>query len=632
MVRQGHGRDGDQGSGPSSAGVILPENRGPAAHPLLRPYDDCSSGEIGHDRQRGRHVSDTGRRGTGSATKDFQSARAAELAVEVGAEFSERLGDVVYALQLNPEPHFLYISPSVLHLSGYSDEEHYQDASIAIESTDPRDRAKIQEAFAAPPGEIQEFVVRWIRRDRHITWTHHRTRKQVLDDGSVVIYAAARDVTAKVKAEAGLAASEERYRLLAENASDVVWRTDAQAVLEWVSPSVEAVLGWRPFEMVGRRITDLVHPEELDQVVAAGSEVTSGERATFEARYLTKAGTYRWLEVTARPVVDEDGVVVGRVGSCRDVHSEVEAWQAMERSESRFRLAMESAPTGMALMDLDRRFVEVNPALCRMLSCDAAHLIGRRMVDILNASDDDVDLRMRDELLSGATSSATHEIRLIRTDGVMVWAQHAMGLLRDEFGVPQSYVSQFVNVTEAREAREALHFMATHDPLTQLLNRRELLARMSKVLGHAPRGGSKLAVLFADLDGLKTVNDTFGHAAGDELIIEVARRIAALVRDDDLAARIGGDEFVVVLPAVADEEGAQSVAEKVKEAVMAPLLVDGYPVPVGVSIGIAVAAAGDDPQTLLRHADSALYLAKKNGGSRIEVYRVNQSETAPLAP
>ncbi len=304
----------------------------------------------------------------------------------------------------------------------------------------------------------------------------------------------------------------------------------------------------------------------------------------------------------------------------------------MERSESRFRLAMESAPTGMALMDLDRRFVEVNPALCRMLSCDAAHLIGRRMVDILNASDDDVDLRMRDELLSGATSSATHEIRLIRTDGVMVWAQHAMGLLRDEFGVPQSYVSQFVNVTEAREAREALHFMATHDPLTQLLNRRELLARMSKVLGHAPRGGSKLAVLFADLDGLKTVNDTFGHAAGDELIIEVARRIAALVRDDDLAARIGGDEFVVVLPAVADEEGAQSVAEKVKEAVMAPLLVDGYPVPVGVSIGIAVAAAGDDPQTLLRHADSALYLAKKNGGSRIEVYRVNQSETAPLAP
>jgi diguanylate cyclase (GGDEF)-like protein/PAS domain S-box-containing protein len=542
------------------------------------------------------------------------------MAIEVGAEFSERLGDVVYALQLGPEPHFIYISPSVLHLSGYTDEEHYLDASIAIESTDPRDRPKIQEAFAAEPGVIQEFVVRWIRRDRHITWTHHRSRKQVLEDGSVVIYAAARDVTAQVKAESGLAASEERYRLLAENASDVVWRTDPTAVLEWVSPSVEAVLGWRPYEMIGRRITDLVHPDELDQVISAGSDVSNGERTSFEARYQTKAGAYRWLEVTARPVIDEDGVVVGRVGSCRDVHSEVEAWQAMERSESRFRLAMESAPTGMALMDLDRRFVEVNPALCRMLSCDASHLIGRRMVDILNASDDDVDLRMRDELLSGAASSATHEVRLIRTDGVMVWAQHAIGLLRDEFGVPQSYVSQFVNVTEAREAREALHFMATHDPLTQMLNRRELLARMSKVLGHAPRGGSTLAVLFADLDGLKGVNDTFGHAAGDELIVEVAHRLGALVRGDDLAARIGGDEFVIVLPAVSGEDGARAVAAKIQEAVAQPLLVHGYPVPVGVSVGIALAAAGDDPQTLLRHADSALYAAKKGGRNRVEFY------------
>jgi diguanylate cyclase (GGDEF)-like protein/PAS domain S-box-containing protein len=563
-------------------------------------------------------VTDTRRR-TGSV-KDFPSARAAELAVEVGAEFSERLGDVVYALQTEPEPAFIYISPSVLQLSGYTDEEHYADPSIAIESTDPRDRPKLVEAFAAEPGVVQEFVVRWIRRDRHIIWTHHRSRKHVQEDGTVVIYAAARDVTAQVKAEAGLSASEERYRLLAENASDVVWRTDHSAVLEWVSPSVEAVLGWRQYEMVGRRIIDLVHPDDMEQVVNAGSEVNEGERVSFEARYLTKDGAHRWLEVTARPVMDAEGVIVGRVGSCRDVHSEVEAWQAMERSESRFRLAMESAPTGMALMDLDRRFVEVNPALCRMLAYDAPHLIGRRMVDILNATDDEVDLRMRDELLSGSTNSATHEIRLIRTDGVVVWVQHAIGLLRDEDGVPQSYVSQFVNVTEAREAREALHFMATHDPLTQLLNRRELLARMSKVLAHAPRSGNRLAVLFADLDGLKSVNDSFGHAVGDEVITEVARRVASLVREDDLAARIGGDEFVIVLPAVSGEDGAQAVARKVQEAICQPLLVEGYPVPVGVSIGIALAATGEDPQSVIRNADSALYLAKQKGGNRIELF------------
>jgi diguanylate cyclase (GGDEF)-like protein len=174
--------------------------------------------------------------------------------------------------------------------------------------------------------------------------------------------------------------------------------------------------------------------------------------------------------------------------------------------------------------------------------------------------------------------------------------------------------------------------MATHDPLTQLLNRRELLARMSMVLAHAPRGGSQLAVLFADLDGLKEVNDTFGHAVGDELIIEVARRLSCLVRDEDLAARIGGDEFVIVLPSVTGESGARAVATKVQESIAQPLLVDGYPVSVGISIGIAMATAGEDPQAVLRHADSALYLAKRSGRNRVEVFEVRPAAEARSAP
>ena len=177
-----------------------------------------------------------------------------------------------------------------------------------------------------------------------------------------------------------------------------------------------------------------------------------------------------------------------------------------------------------------------------------------------------------------------------------------------------------MNVTEAREAREALHFMATHDPLTQLFNRRELLARMSRVLSHAPRAGSRLAVLFADLDGLKQVNDTYGHSAGDRVLIEAARRIDSLLRDDDLAARIGGDEFVVVLPAVTRMEDALAVARKIREVIAEPLKLDGHAVVVGVSIGVAVAAAGDDAPTVIRQADMALYRAKNAGRNSIEEF------------
>jgi diguanylate cyclase (GGDEF)-like protein len=163
--------------------------------------------------------------------------------------------------------------------------------------------------------------------------------------------------------------------------------------------------------------------------------------------------------------------------------------------------------------------------------------------------------------------------------------------------------------------------MATHDPLTQLLNRRDLLVRMSMMLAHGRRGRSRMAVLFADLDGLKNANDTYGHSAGDQLIIEASRRIQAQVRDEDLVARIGGDEFVIVLPEVLDLDDALAVATKVIHGIGRPLFIAGAEVPLGVSIGVSLAATGDDATTLLRHADAALYRAKAAGRNRIEVHR-----------
>ncbi len=551
-----------------------------------------------------------------SESEGSEAARTPDIAAELATE----LADVVYALRIHPTLAFEYLSASVLSLSGYSPEELYADPAIALGSTDPEDDALVKEAFAAPPGVVSDFTVRWRTKDGRLITTHHRCRKHVRDDGSVVVYAAARDVTAQAHAEAALAASEAAYRMLAENASDIVWRTTPDGVVEWVSPSVTAVLGWSPSEMVGGRIMDFVHPEDHLRVRAAGTAANGGDRVFFEARYLCKDGSPRWLEVTARPLLDAEGVVTGKVGSCRDVHSEVEAYQALERSEQRFRLTMESAPTGMAVIDLDGRFVEVNSNLCRMLGQDASWVLAHRLSDVVHPSDDAIDLRMRDEVLSGRTTSATHELRLVRNDRASVWVQHSIGLLRDEEGVPVSYVSQFVNVTEAREAREALHFMATHDSLTHLLNRSELVARMSRILAHAPRSGSRLAVLYTDLDGLKVINDTHGHATGDQLIIEASLRIAHQLRDDDLAARIGGDEFVVVLPHVSCLADAEAVADKLHDAVRRPARIDGHDVEMSISIGIALSGPGVDAATLLRQADAALYRAKRAGRSRTEAF------------
>jgi diguanylate cyclase (GGDEF)-like protein/PAS domain S-box-containing protein len=542
------------------------------------------------------------------------------LDAEIIGELAQELADVLYIIQLGPEFRFEFLSDSVADLVGYTAQEHYDDPGLSEQLADPEELAAFVTWLSRQPDGPVEFTKRWTAKDGRGVWAQHRSRKKTRADGSVALLGAARDVTAQLEAEQALARSQDMYRLLAENASDVVWRTDRDAVVEWVSPSVVQVIGWTPAQMVGTRITELVHPDDIERVQTAGSAANSGDRVSFEARYECKDGSYRWLEVTARPVLDDTGTVIGRVGSCRDVHSEVEAWHALERSEQRFRLAMESAPTGMAVLDLDGRFVEVNAELCRILDREQSWLLTHGVSDVVHPADDEADLRLRDDVLSGRAPSASDEIRLLRRDHAVVWVQLSVGLLRDENGIPLSFVSQFVNVTEAHDSREALRFMATHDPLTQLLNRRELLVRMSLMLAHKRRGISRMAVLFADLDGLKHVNDTFGHSAGDQLILESSRRIAAQVRDEDLCARLGGDEFVIVLPEVAGMDDALAVADKISASIAKPMFVAGHEVPLGVCIGITIATSGDDASTLLRQADSALYRAKALGRNRIEVF------------
>ncbi len=539
---------------------------------------------------------------------------------DVLAELAEALADVLYRIQFFPEFRFEYVSPSVEKLVGYSAEEHYADPLVSEQIADPRELAEFGEWLLGLPDGPVEFTKRWVARNGHGVWAHHRCLKRTRADGSVVLFGAARDVTAQFEAEKALAQSQEMYRLLAENASDVVWRTDLEAAVEWVSPSVTSVLGWTPAEMVGTRILDHVHPDDLDRVRTATAAANDGGRVSFEARYLCKDDTYRWLEITARPLLDESGEVIGKVGSCRDVHSEIEAWHALERSEERFRLAMASAPTGMAILDLDARFIEVNAELCRMLGHGQEWLLEHDMPALVHPADETICRQMRDDVIAGRTPSVTEEVRLISRDHAVVWSQAALALLRDDEGLPRSLVAQFVNVTEAHESREALRFMATHDALTQLLNRRELLVRMSMMLAHGRRGRGRMAVLFADLDGLKNANDTYGHSAGDQLIIEASRRIQAQVRDEDLVARIGGDEFVIVLPEVLDLDDALAVAAKVIHGIGKPLFIAGEEVPLGVSIGVALAGTGDDATTLLRNADAALYRAKAAGRNRIEVH------------
>jgi diguanylate cyclase (GGDEF)-like protein/PAS domain S-box-containing protein len=280
-----------------------------------------------------------------------------------------------------------------------------------------------------------------------------------------------------------------------------------------------------------------------------------------------------------------------------------------------FEVAFDNAPVGMALLDLDGRWFRVNPALSRMLGYTAAELTGTACPDLTHPDDvlaDDVAVRQ----LKSGEQAVTLDKRYRHRDGHIVWVRRSTSLVRDEDGFPEYVVAAYEDIGERRQQDARLSYLALHDALTGLANRALLDDRLSQAVAQRDRDGGAVAVLFCDVDGLKSVNDEHGHAFGDELLVTVASRLTAQVRTADTVARVGGDEFVVVsnLRVPGDAQAmAQRVAAELDTQMEAP---DGTQLPVRVSVGFAVATDHTiDADTLLRSADRAMYAAKRQRGA-----------------
>ena len=268
-------------------------------------------------------------------------------------------------------------------------------------------------------------------------------RRPILDDGDlagVVVGAVSRwaDAEAELKALARLRKFEDQYRLLAANSTNVVWELDRDGVLRWVSPSLESVLGWTTDRTDQHHASGPRSPDRSERAEDKGSaDALSGrETPQFESRILTAEGSYRWTSIQVQPTLHADDSVSGVIVGLRDVHAEVVARHQVARSEQMFRLAMASAPQGMALVGLHLRFLEVNTVLCDMLGRDAAWFHTSTLTEVVHPDDLEADLAGRDKLLSGALEKLTYEHRWVRADGSAIWVTHSTGLVRDEEQMP----------------------------------------------------------------------------------------------------------------------------------------------------------------------------------------------------
>jgi diguanylate cyclase (GGDEF)-like protein/PAS domain S-box-containing protein len=449
-------------------------------------------------------------------------------------------------------------------------------------------------------------------------------------DGSSEPYAvlsSLRDVTHLVTSDFALRESEARYRLLADNSSDVITRTTLRGVITWVSPSVRHLFGYSPQGLIGAPTAYLVHPEDLPAAIDAYRALafaSPDDVRTLSLRLRRRGGSYVDVEVVLHAVVGSDGAIAEIQSSARDVSARVAAERARRSAEDVFRLAMEHAPMGMAVLGLDGAWVTFNSALPRLAGYDAAAFSELSLLDVVLPDDRPAAAAALRQMLDDEIEKSEQNVRLVDRSGAEVWVELGIRLIRDDDGTPSYFVVQAVDISDRMRAQERLVRRAVTDPLTGLPNRLVLEDRLEQALARCRRDGAQVGIVFIDLDHFKSLNDVFGHDAGDEVLRQLSARLSDAIRDGDTAVRLGGDEFVVLCERDVDLAGVQSLATRLQAELSRPYDLAWGQARVSCSFGLTL-GSGPDAATLLHQADAAMYRSKREGRSRINVDRSAQA-------
>ncbi len=451
----------------------------------------------------------------------------------------------------------------------------------------------------------------WPRPHQHRRARHFDLRAVNAGDCVSVVY---RDVTERSQLVHRIAASEQELRLILENSGDVVYRANSEGRCEFVTASITELLGWSPEEFLGRTLPEFVHQDDRATLQLRLAEISSGQAVRMTVRLRSKGGDYRWIAANVRPLWSADGRLTGRTGSWRDVSELVEAQQELIESERRYRLLAEHS-SDVILLERDGVIDWVSPSLDPALGWDPADWTGRRFEEFTHPGDTDAVQTERLAVEAGGTRVVT--IRARQKHGGHHWIEVHAGPVLDDAGEVDGVLASFRVVDAEVMARQQLDMQARFDSLTGLMNRNEIFELLGSMHQQRHRAGQETAVLFCDVDEFKFINDSFGHAVGDEVLRALANRIRSTLRREDAAARVGGDELLIVLTGIHSLEGATAVAEKIRQAAAAPIALDEGSVQVTLSIGITLMGSGESVDEAVARADEAMYDAKRSGRNRV---------------
>jgi diguanylate cyclase (GGDEF)-like protein/PAS domain S-box-containing protein len=451
----------------------------------------------------------------------------------------------------------------------------------------------------------------------------------VVHGGGTARLLLARDLRPEREARAALVAAADSYRAIFENSVVGMCQSTPEGRFLNVNPAFAALLGYPSPAVLLREITHIpdMYAEPSERAGVLAKLDSAGRAELLELKLRRRDGSLIWVLESARAVRGADGRVSHYEGVVHDVTAKRAVEDALRSSEARYRALVEDSQVGV-FMSEDGRIVYANRALATMLGRDEDDLQGVHFRAIyapesVAAAEDRLAARAR-----GATAAQHVETTLLRGDGLTrITVSIAVSTLEVEGRVLET--GTVIDISTQKRVERELRHVAMHDPLTGLPNRAHFLDRLGRVLRSRRGAEAGFAVLFIDLDGFKVVNDSLGHARGDQLLVEVAERLRHCVRPGDTLSRHGGDEFTLLLEHVAEPEQAVAVAHRILDGLRRPLLLGDRELFAAASIGIALGhseyASADE---VLRDADTAMYQAKAAGSGSCAVFDAHMHDRA----
>src|SRR5215213_1325564 len=453
---------------------------------------------------------------------------------------------------------------------------------------------------------------------------------EILEDGEQLFTGVIRDITERKRTEDALREARDRFRSIFDHAPIGVAMVSLEGRYLQVNRSLCEILGYTEEELRALTWQEITHPDDLATSSAYARRIVEAEFPKYhlDKRFLHADGHTVWASLSVSLVRDAEDEPLYFICQIQDVSERKKVEKVIKVSEERFRSLVQYSSDIITILEADGTIRYVSPAVERITGYKPEEQVGTNAFASVHPDDREQALNTFAEVLKRPGLHPPQEFRVPHKDGSWRYLEHVVNNLVDDPAVRGVVVNSW-DVTERKALVEQLSYQAFHDLLTGLPNRALFMDRLQHALIRANRRGSKVAVLFIDLDNFKVINDSLGHKVGDQLLVAVAERLKTCLRPEDTAGRLGGDEFTILVENISSVGEVVQIAERIAETLQPPFALEDQEVFATASTGIALnSPAQEQAADLLRHADLAMYRAKRRGKARYEVFEPSMDAKA----